>query len=233
MNNRTFWTTVFLLLFSATCWAQYRSPKLVEHREFFVSHADKDLGVKSEVSKKDSHSFSIERKFNGEKQEELIRIAEAIYPQVTGEEKHDFDPNKESEYEADRRKEGGYVKPIESKPYWSSSNFDGVKISKIISQRSIAYYRDLVLRYRTSQPVPYRMNSTELTYIATVNSFGSTQVAGKTYENVSVVTLKIKWTQYCGSLCAGAFNTEKVVVFDRSGKPIALFIPDYIWSIVS
>jgi hypothetical protein len=216
---------LFLIFVFMFCAAAQTPKDTLSRVEFTTSSVDSDI-VEAGTSARNKHSYTINRLANSAEEKRLIRIAESLYPKVeyvpnaNGE---TFDPNVQ-DANAYRK---GYVPPVELKPYWTYSIFDGVKIAQTVSLRSLKYYRDLVLAYQLNKNVPYPMKSTTLKYTADVKKHDQFQIGADQFSNVAVVKLSLSWSQYCGSLCAMGFEIEKIAVFDANGKPLALYVPEH------
>lgn len=215
---------VFVLLFSALfCSAQsiYYNVKKVD---WAFSESDFNLNLSEEKIDVGSHKFQFSRQTANETELLLIRKAEALYPKETT-----------PENTGTVNKSGKVFEPeIETPPVWSTRPFDGVKIAKLISTRAIDYYRQLSSAYRNKHnPTRIQMKETDFRYWANVVHFDKYDIKREIFKDVYVVFMKMKWSQYCGGLCAMAFTREKFVIFDKNNEPVAMFIDTDQGAVVS
>ncbi|WP_347839479.1 hypothetical protein [uncultured Draconibacterium sp.] len=117
--------------------------------------------------------------------------------------------------------------------WWYYNHFDGVLIPYCITTEAIDYYADLIDQYNANKEDVFFITA-EFSYTADVdfyetytspasNSVGS-PVETKSYEAVYVVTLDLKWTNYCGPLCAMWIDTQRIAVFNQSGELLDVFL---------
>ena len=124
---------------------------------------------------------------------------------------------------------GGFSQ-IPEAGYWYYSSFDGVLIPYAITGDAVTYYSELIdsLERETSA----FFTQAELEYKAAV-SFEETYEepspegvapSPKSFERVYVVSMSLKWFQYCGSLCAMWIDQKRVVIFDEAGTLRRVFL---------
>ena len=205
-----------LFLLVSSCLAQTGDQKNLKKVAWIFSEKDFNLKIDEEKIAKGNHKSEISRQASTEPNKLLIKKAEALYPE-----------------NSDSSKNGNY-KPIdEENPYWSASTFDGIKIASVISTRAIQYYKEISQEFRDGKKVTeINMSATDFSYNAEVQHYDKYEIADEKFSDVSVVKLKIEWSQYCGSLCAMGYNIGKTVVFSKDGEPIAVYIENG-WVMVS
>lgn len=204
-----------LVLFSALfCHSQSLNYNL-KKVDWTFSESDFKLDLKEEKIDQGSYKINIVRKSPNETERLLIRKAEALYP------KENLVEKPKSTTAAEKKV---FSPTVEEAPFWSLKSFDGVKIAAIVSTRSINYYLELSSAYRNNQkPTAIEMSKTAFSYSAVVVHYDKYDFRRENFENVNVVFLKMKWSQYCGGLCAMGFTREKFVVFDKNNEPLAVF----------
>lgn len=170
--------------------------------------------VPDETSTEGDHKITIARQYESEEEARLIQMAESVYP------------NREDVLAV----EGHFVKeksiPAGEELWWYDA-FDGVRIPYAITGDAVCYYRDLTLAFRKGDFTGsngIRMLKSELHYTAAVARHEHYESDGREFQGVSVVTMKLSWSQYCGNVCAMGFQKERVVVFDAAGKIIAVLL---------
>lgn len=177
---------------------------------WFVSDSDLKIEVPEGYYKKGKHDFSVKRLFKRKEEIDLIRTAEALYP----------DPAIEPEQE--------FLDPkLDSPPYWFTTMFDHTKIAYVITTRAIEYYAQISPATKLVGPGQKNtMISTSFKYEATVNQRSFFRYKDSEFKDVTVVVMKMSWDQYCGNLCAMGFGLKKLVVFNKEGNPILMLIND-------
>ena len=111
-------------------------------------------------------------------------------------------------------------------PLWWFSAFDGVRIAYAVTDDALAYYAAMAKAFADgdfSATSGIEMTKGGLQYEAGVTHEERLERDGRSFENVDVVRMTLRWFQYCGGECAMGFSKERVVVFDASGEVLALF----------
>jgi hypothetical protein len=180
-------------------------------KTFFIDDEDLShpLTVK-ELNRSGQHKVKISRHFDNEKEERLLRIAEAAYPR-------DREIRQNSRIRIEQ--------PPGNERLWWCSSFDGVRIPYAITKSAVAYYLEVSEEFGKKNPrEPFwtRMSDSSLTYSARLLHKESYRVGKSVFRNVYLVSMELEWSQYCGSLCAMAFKTSRTVVLTETG--VVLFI---------
>ena len=223
--QKIFVLAVFLLFSVVLCYAQPESTNNFRKVSWVFSEKDFNTKIREERIK-GNHASEIIRQASSEREKLLIRKAEALYPHESDLEvkklyNSEYDPN---EFDKDAYV-SGHKPAIEEKPFWSANSFDGVKIARVISTRALNYYQELSSAFRNKKNITsIKMSKTSLNYLATIQNYDKYEIAGEKFENINLVILKLGWSQYCGNLCAMGFDQRKLVVFNKSDEPIAMFI---------
>ena len=209
-------TTCSLLLFLGICWAPVFGQDEVQEFvkvPFITSERDLKIVVKDESIDSKNHKSVIARTNASPAEVDLIRTAEALYPDLSKlDEKSPF-------------KQIEVLPENETEPYWSGGSFDGVKIALTISTRALQYYHEMSATFRSDKnPTRITMNGTSFEYSAKVERRSQFAINTETFKEVRVVTMRLSWSQYCGNLCAMVFSTSKIVVFGLDGRPVAMYI---------
>jgi len=111
-------------------------------------------------------------------------------------------------------------------PLWWVSAFDGVRIAYAVTDDALAYYAATARAFADgdfSATAGIEMTMGGLQYEASVGHEERFERDGRSFENVDVVRMTLRWFQYCGGECAMGFEKERVVVFDASGVMLAVF----------
>jgi hypothetical protein len=68
------------------------------------------------------------------------------------------------------------------------------------------------------------MKSSEFSYHAHVSAlFPTYSRDGRVFHDVYVVEMGLRWSDYCGSLCACGFHLDRTVVLSRDGSVLCVF----------
>jgi hypothetical protein len=189
-----FLTFILFLLFPAALAAQSPQSFIVDAED--LSHP---LTFK-ELRQPGPHEQHLLRRFANDKEEKILRVAEAVYS-------------------SDRALKTG------SRSQWWCSSFDGVRIPYSITRSAIAYYLDVSEGFRTKnprEPLHPEMKFSALIYSAKLSWKESYKVDTAEFRNVYVVSLELAWTQWCSALCAMTFATSRNVVVKDDGSVLAI-----------
>jgi hypothetical protein len=163
------------------------------------------------------HQVVVRREAADKQQSTLIATAEAAQPsketlrQAT-EARHPNDPlGLAQPKEAPR--------PVGDKVWWYKEQL-GIRIPCAITADAFAYYSDLVGNYGKQVLKRFSEPSSRLDYRARVNFHKEYKLAGKTFNDVHVVTLILIFEQDYAATSTDAmhFEKERVVVLDAGGK---------------
>lgn len=192
-------------------------------RPWFIYEPDLDLEIPQVVEKGSAHTVEIVRRFDGRKEDALLRKAEAVYPsadsmvaKVAGA------PTFFAQYA-----------PLESEPLWWNSAHSGIRETYVVTASAIRYYYDLSQELRRDhmfvtnfrlEPTTFRMGSTSLKYIALINHHAQYTRGQEKFRDVYVAELNLEWSQICGGLCGAGYKRNKVVVIDAAGNVLRLFL---------
>jgi len=109
--------------------------------------------------------------------------------------------------------------PDGDKVWWYTEQL-GIRIPCAITAEAVAYYSDLVKKYGRQVLKRYNEPSSRLDYHAGVKFHKEFKLAGKTFKDVHVVTLKLIFAQnFAATMTEGMhFEKKRVVVLDADGK---------------
>lgn len=145
--------------------------------------------------------------------ERLVRIAEETYPPIQA-----ILPI------ADSRNRDAVSK--QERP-WSYGEFDGVRLPYAVTMDAVRYYLALIqalARGDSTQTHGIRMKVASFTYRATVSQhYADYSRDGRAFKDVYVVSMKVRWSDYCGRLCACGFDLDREVVVRRDGTVLCVF----------
>lgn len=171
---------------------------------------------KNEQSAEKSFTQTIERISANSFEASLIEKAEKYYP-----------PRDEVIYAAQQ-----WNTQIPDSGYWYYGEFDGVRIPFCITGDAVDYYSNLIDEFN-KKPYDTFSLSAEFTYKVEVefkenysspptNSTGEVVIPDE-FTSVYVVSMELKWNDYCGPLCAMWINKQRFVVFDKDGNLLRVY----------
>jgi hypothetical protein len=149
------------------------------------------------------HTVTVRREAADKAQSALIATAEAALPEKA----------------ALGKAAGEKGAPQGEKVWWYQEQL-GIRIPFAITGDAVSYYSDLVEKYGKRTFNRYVEPSSRLEYNATVKLHKEFKLDGKTFLNVHVVTLKLKFSQnFAATTTEGMqFEKERTVVLDADGK---------------
>lgn len=177
----------------------------------------------SNISDKDgSHVVEITRRFDSPEEEELLRKAEAVYP---NEEKISQDLFMNWRYYSQSKA----ILPYGEAKWWTGY-FDTILSTEIVTTSAVLYYQNLSKQLRQNdhkiKENSFTFPSTELKYLSSIKKLKKYERGGKIFNNIYLADITLTWSQICGGLCGHGFTRNKVVVFDEKGNVLDVFLDD-------
>lgn len=186
----------------------------------FISCNSKNIPTELETKEIEKEfTKSIERVYNNEFERDLIFNAESIYP------------NRDSVLEY----MSSYI-PQSSIPdsnLWFYEIFDGILIPYAITSDAISYYDDLIdslsnnngFNFFSTANFEYKADTEFMeTYTFEGYNFLTQEpLPSVSFERVYVVTMNLKWENYCGLDCGLWIYPKRIIVFDESGNLLDIF----------
>ena len=164
---------------------------------------------------KAAYKVRIERDAKDAKFQALIEKAESLYPLP------------EKVLVAARKPLG----PAKGELLWWCKDFDGIRIPFAVTANAVVYYQNALQEFGKgdfSRSHGIKMLTASLGYSATAKDYDEWEYTDETtrkkekFTKVSVVLLVLRWSQYCGNLCAMGFGKQRFVVFDPNGNVLAI-----------
>ena len=154
----------------------------------------------------DHHKITIAREAADENEKKLIAAAEKSLPDAAALAK------------SVAKDDSGLAKP-QAGAWWNKEVL-GIRIPYALTADAVQYYSDLVKGYGLQKLVRFSQPTSGFTYQAKVARHAAYEIDGKSVENVTVVTMTMKFHQNFVASVAEGFQFEKsrTVVFDKDGK---------------
>ena len=185
--------------------------------KFVVYQPDLTIELPSVDRKTRTGPLKIVRSYANLTEETMLRKAEAVYPAPSVMIHQLF-------YMWDGWPTGKLSDNLE--PIWGNRGNDEIMQTETITASAVRYYYDLVLAAETNPKTSSGVNvmSTDLNYAAGIQYLDRYKHGEDSYEGVYVANLDLSWSFICGGLCGMGFSRNKVVVLDRHGEVIALYL---------
>jgi hypothetical protein len=153
------------------------------------------------------HRVTIKREAGDSKLAALIATAEAAQP------------SKEAV-----RKAAEPAAPPQGDPLWWYKEELGVRIPYAVTRDAVTYYAELVRSYGRQSMKRYTEPTSEFNYHAGIQFHADFTHEGKSFKNVHVVTLKLKFTQnFCATVTEGmAIEKGRTVIIDDQGAVVLI-----------
>jgi hypothetical protein len=187
-----------------------------EKARFVVFQPDLTIELPQANRKTRTGKLKIVRSFANLTEEAMLRKAEAVYPGPNEMIRGLFFTS------------GGW--PIgnmkEMEPIWGEPGNDEIMQTETVTARAVRYYYDIVLATEKDPKMPsgFEAKHTELEYEARIHYLDRYKHGEDAYEGVYVANLDLTWGFTCGGLCGMGFTRNKIVVLDRHGEVIALYL---------
>lgn len=158
----------------------------------------------------EQHKISIQREAADDQEKKLIAAAEKSLPDAAALAK------------AIGKDATGIAQP-QTGPWWNKEVL-GIRIPFAVTADAVDYYNKLVTEYGQQKLVRFTRPSSEFSYHAKVARHAAFELEGKSLQNVTVVTMTLKFRQNFVASVAEAFGFEKsrTVVFDKHGKILGI-----------
>jgi hypothetical protein len=184
---------------------------------WFIYEPDLSIEIPQVTQRERSNPVEIVRRFKDEREEGMLRRAEAVYPGVDS---------------MVAKVAGGpaffaQFAPLGNEPLWWDSAHSSIRETYAVTSRAVRYYYDLSQELRTDpqRVIPgWGKWQTSLKYLATINYHNQYERGEKKFRDVYVADLNLEWSQVCGGLCGAGYKRNKVVVLDQSGNVLAMFL---------
>jgi hypothetical protein len=184
--------------------------------EWFVYEPDTKIELPETNETDGQFKMQISRSFSGAYEEEMLKKAEAVYPRSSRSANEVF---RNAEYWAEDA-------PREMTPLWGGRGNYNIQQTSIVTASAVRYYYDLTMTERKNPHLAsgFTAQQTHLKYDAAIKHIEKYSHKKDTFEDVYVADLTLEWGFNCGGLCGMGFTRNKVVVLDRSGNVIAMYL---------
>ncbi len=183
---------------------------------WFIYEPDMKIEVPQTSDSKGPFKMEISRTFADSNEDAMLKKAEAVY---SGASNSVDDIFRSLEYWANEF-------PKEMEPVWGMRGNDNIQQASIVTARAVRYYYDLTLAERKNPHLAtgFTAQQTSLKYNASIKLVDKYTHKKDTFEDVYVADMTLEWAFNCGGLCGMGFTRNKVVLLDRSGNVIAMFL---------
>lgn len=165
-----------------------------------------------ELDEPGEHAVAITRRFSGEREEQMLRAAEAVYPP------------REDVLRCAHPLPPGRKEPAEPRP-WSCGEADGTQLPYTITKGVVAYFIQHSESLRRGKIQSRWLRRTYFSYVAAVFRHESYRVGDASFNDVYLVTMSLYWHQTCGDvpdMCSMILEKKRKVVLDKNGSVLAV-----------
>ena len=183
---------------------------------WFIYEPDLKIELLNVDESQGSYKIKIDRSFKNAAEQAMLKKAEAVYgPQFRYLDAMRMSPESWA----------GSL-PDEIAPLWGSPGNDNVQMTDVITASGIKYYYDLSISSRERRQFRnvFLMRSTGLKYSASLKHYDEWAHANTKYRDVYVADLNLEWSSMCGELCGVGFTRNKLVVFDKKGEVVEMYL---------
>lgn len=166
-----------------------------------------------ELSRPDPFWVSITRRFSGEREEQMLRIAESVYPP------------REDVLQCLRPLRPGGQEPTAQYMWSCGGDKDEAQLPYAITKSAVASFIELSERLRRGEVQSRYSSRTSFSYIAEITHQESYRVGDADVRDVYLVRMSINWHQTCGDvpdLCSMTFSKWRKVVLGGDGSVLAV-----------
>jgi hypothetical protein len=183
--------------------------------KFIVYEPDMTIELPNVDEHDDFGTVKIARKFDNLTEEGLLRKAEAVYPGPSEMLRLFFVNWAGWPF--------GQNGPME--PFWGVP-VKGEHNASVVTARAVRYYYDERQDYTKSPKLGPIAEVSRITlgYDGVIRHFDRFAHVGASFEDVYVADMTLVWDFQCGGLCGRGFKRNKVVVLNRHGDVISLFM---------
>jgi len=190
-------------------------PKAQVSGNWYLSERDRKMDLPETAFSRGNFAGAILRKYDGEHQLSLLRIAESVYP------------NRESvaAWRQLVRKDDAMV-PEGTEPEWSYVSFDGVWIPCAATASAVEYYFNLLKAFEQgdfSQTDGLTIERCRLRYSAVIDHHKWFDFEGRHFPECYVARLELQWAYICGADCSLAFVKQRMVVMSPAGSVLGVY----------
>jgi hypothetical protein len=166
-----------------------------------------------ELSRPSPFAVSITRHFSNEKEEQLLRIAEATYPA------------REDVLKNCQRAIKSGEKDVKDSRLWWCFEADGARLPFAITKSAVAYYIDLSESLRKGETKSMWQRYTTFSYDADISHQENYRISETTFRDVYIVTMRLFWKETCGDvpdMCSFILDKSRKVGLDKNGSVLAI-----------
>lgn len=174
------------------------------------------FAVDDQAIEERGYVMEIRRTFQGDEEALLIQRAEAAVP-----------PREDVLVLIGDAKKQERAGVNDEEPLWWFVTFDGVRIPYAITADALVFYHTTFEAFRGGDfSISHDIVMKKVTFIyeASVSREDRFEHEEEVFEDVHVVRMSLKWSQYCGGECAMGFYKERIVVFDAGGEILAVLL---------
>jgi hypothetical protein len=183
---------------------------------WFIYEPDLKIELPQTSDSKGQFKMEMTRTFADSNEDAMLKKAEAVYSGPSNSVENIF---RSLDYWANEF-------PKQMEPVWGMRGNDNIQQASIVTARAVRYFYDLTLAERKNPRLEtgFTAEQSSLKYNASIKLVDKYTHKNDTFEDVYVADMTLEWGFNCGGLCGMGFTRNKVVLLDRSGNVIAMFL---------
>lgn len=189
-------------------------------QSWMVYQPDLKKQIPITVDTNENHEIEIARQFSNATENKYLKTAEAVYPNASGIAGKLF---KNWSYWSQ-----SHTDPPLGEMQWWTGYSDTILSTEVVTTSAVVYYYDVSQKLRSNsnkvKENSFTFYHTNLKYDSSIKKFDKYEHSGKSYDDVYVADMNLTWGQVCGGLCGHGFTRNKIVVLDKKGRVLDLFL---------
>ena len=184
---------------------------------WLIYEPDLSVYIPEVVERDGNHPVETGRSFDGAGEEAMLMKAEAVYPaadKIIGKIlSHPW-------FWAGNLPDG-------DGPIWWEGGKESVLSAEVVTASAVRYYYELSQSLRRDPKLlinGFEMWRTSFKYAASIKYHEGYARGRERFTDVYVADLNLEWSHTCGGLCGRGFKRNKVVVLNRGGEVLAMFL---------
>ncbi len=209
-------TLVSVLLCTGCAVMHVAEPKAKVSGDWYVSERDRKIDLPELAYTHGNYMAAIIRKYDGDHELKLLRIAEAVYPNRKA-----VDEWRQQVQSPESAQSAAGL------PDWSYLTVNGVFVPCAITSAAVQYYSKLVEACENgdiSATGGVAVQRCRLRYSAIIDHHKWFDFQGRRYPECYVVRMELLWAEECGQDCGMAFVKQRLVVLSPDGDVLGVHL---------
>ncbi len=184
--------------------------------DWFESPRDRKIDLPESAFVWGNYTAEILRRYTGETELKLLRIAESVYPPR----ERVLEVKVGDPFKSPQDVQG-------NEPLWWYASFEGIRIPYAITTSAVRYYSDLVRAFRDQDFTATNgvaISQCLMRYTGAISHHRWFTVGGQSFPECYVASMEFTWTQQSGDGELMRFVKKRVVILDPKGQVLGVFL---------